>query len=61
MLAFNSTDLPQMALKLASPEAVKKPSLQLCHTGQDIDFKQFSVQMLSGDMLSNPTAGWLTK
>ena len=41
LLAFNSTDFPQMALKLASPEAGKKKkkhSFQLCHTGKNIDF-----------------------
>lgn len=35
--AFSSPDFPQMTLKLASPEAVKKP-LQPCLVGQDIDF-----------------------
>lgn len=38
--ALSSTDFPQMAVKPASPEAVKKkkPSLLLCLTEQDIDF-----------------------
>ena len=42
LLAFNSTDFPQMALKLASPETEKKKRkstfFQLCHTGKNIDF-----------------------